>query len=51
MLEQFRNHYFGVADNQKRKFKKGEDNFRFPFYLGKAEVCTDLLKMFDPLEG
>ena len=51
VLEQFRDHYNGVADKQKRKFVKGEDNFRYPFYLGKAEVCTDLLKMFEPLEG
>lgn len=48
-LEECKQHYCSVAD--KFKPKKGKDlDFRYPFYIGKADVCTDLLKHFDMLE-
>ena len=42
----WREHYAEVADANKNKFVKEEDGFRYPFYLGKVEVMTDLLKLF-----
>jgi hypothetical protein len=49
-LEEIRDHYCNVAD--KFKPKKGDEkfDFRYPFYLGKADIVVDILKMFEPLE-
>jgi hypothetical protein len=43
-------HYYKVAD--KFKPKKGDEkfDFEFPFYIGKADIVVDILKMFEPLE-
>lgn len=49
-LEEYRNHYCNVADKFKPKPKKQDLDFRWPFYIGKADVCIDLLKHFEPLE-
>lgn len=49
-LEGYRNHYCNVADKFKPKPKKQDLDFRWPFYVGKADVCIDLLKHFEPLE-
>lgn len=49
-LEGCRNHYCKVADKFKPKPKKQDLDFRWPFYVGKADVCIDLLKYFEPLE-
>ena len=50
-LEECCRHYCKVGD--KFKPKKGDEkfNFEYPFYLGKADALTDILKMFEPLEG
>lgn len=50
-LEELRDHYCDVADKCKNSFLKGEDTFKYPFYIGKADICKDLLKMFESLEG
>ena len=49
-LEECKNHYCKVAD--KFKPKKGDEkfDFKYPFYIGKADIVVDILKMFDPLE-
>jgi len=51
-LEECRDHYCKVADKFKPKPKKCDEkfDFKYPFYLGKADVCIDLLKHFEPLE-
>ena len=49
-LEECRDHYHKVADKFKPKPKKQDLDFRWPFYVGKADVCIDLLKHFEPLE-
>lgn len=49
-LEECRDHYCKVADKFKPKPKKQDLDFRWPFYIGKADVCIDLLKHFEPLE-
>jgi hypothetical protein len=49
-LEECRDHYFKVADKFKPKPKRQDLDFRWPFYVGKADVCIDLLKHFEPLE-
>lgn len=51
VLEDWREHYYKVADKEKHKYKHGNNTFRYPFYVGKAEVLTDLIKMFYDLEG
>lgn len=49
-LEECKKHYCKVAD----KFKPGKKNhildFRWTYYIGKADVCNDLLKHFETLE-
>ena len=49
-LEEIRDHYCKVAD--KFKPKKGDEkfDFKYPYYIGKADIVVDILKMFDPLE-
>lgn len=49
-LEEIRDHYCKVAD--KFKPKKGDEkfDFKYPFYIGKADIVVDILKMFEPLE-
>ena len=45
VLEQWRDHYHEVAAQcDYNPIMKG-------MYIGKADVFTDLLKMFEPLEG
>lgn len=43
-LEEFAEHYHKEATTR----GKGKIGW---FYLGKREVCIDILKMFEPLEG
>lgn len=43
-LEEWRDHYFEVATNMERF---PIDQWQQKFYLGKAEVLTELLKHFD----
>lgn len=45
-LEQLRDHYRNVASNYAIK-----DMHRWWYYMGKREICIDILKMFEPLEG
>lgn len=47
VLKSIRDHYFRVADENKKAWVDDKDKFRYPFYLGKVEVMTDLLKHFD----
>jgi len=49
-LEECKKHYCKVADKFSIKPKKQNFDFRYPFYLGKADICNDLLKHFEPLE-
>lgn len=49
LLENYKRHYMNVAEGNRDKWKKNEDTFRYPFYLGKVEVLIDILKMFEPL--
>ena len=46
-LEQLRDHYGGLAQHH----TKNRDLFRQALYLGKRDVCIDMLKVFEPLEG
>lgn len=46
-IEECRDHYHKLAQHH----KENRDSFRLPFYLGKRDVCIDILKMFEPLEG
>ena len=50
-IQEARDHYCKVADKFKPKKKDEHVDFRYAFYLGKADVLTDLLKMYEPLEG
>ena len=45
-LEQLRDHYGNVASSYTTK-----DMHRWWYYMGKREICIDMLKMFEPLEG
>lgn len=49
-LEECRDHYCTVADKFKPKPQKEVSDLRYPFFLGKADVCNDLLKHFETLE-
>ena len=49
-LEECRDHYCKIADKFKTKPKKQDIDFRWPFFLGKTDVCIDLLKHFEMLE-
>ena len=49
-LEECRDHYCKCADKFKPKPRKQDLDFRWPFYIGKADVCIDLLKHFEMLE-
>lgn len=50
-LEEWKEHYLKVSDNHKQDFVKSKDNIKFPYFLGKSGVLSDLLKMFEDLEG
>lgn len=47
VLEQCRDHFNEVAREQHGK----KNELLSMYYNGKADVFTDLLKMFEPLEG
>ena len=48
VLEELQEHYCEVADKNKKDWIiKGD--FKYPFYLGKADVYRDLLKHFEEL--
>ncbi len=49
-LIEARDHYCKVADKFKPK-KNGKVDIRYGMFLGKADALTDILKMFEPLEG
>ena len=49
-LEECKQHYCKVADKFSPKPKKQDLDFRYSFYLGKADVYVDLLKHFESLE-
>ena len=50
-IQEAREHYCRVADEFKPEKLDEAFDFRYPFYLGKAEVLTDILKMYESLEG
>ena len=50
-LEECKKHYCKVADQCKKEYFDGKDNFKFPMYIGKADVYRDLIKHFEQLEG
>ena len=45
-LEECRDNYHKLAQHH----KENRDSFRQAFYLGKQDVCNDILKMFGLLE-
>lgn len=49
-LEECRDNYRKLVCELKPKSKKEVPDFRYPYYIGKADVCTDLLMYFEPLE-
>lgn len=49
-LEEIRDHYCKIADKFKPKKNDEKFDFEYPFYIGKADVVVDILKMFEPLE-
>lgn len=49
-LEEIRDHYCKVADMFKPKKKDDKLDFRYPFFIGNADMVVDILKMFEPLE-
>lgn len=52
-LEEWRKHYeelVGKHSNFYDMWLNGTDTFKLPYYIGKADVLTDLLKMFEPQE-
>ena len=46
-LEEWRDHYGGIVIRELYE----DDPWRNGFYLGKRDVCVDILKMFEQLEG
>lgn len=49
-LERWRDHYQSIADaNCDSKNPLG--TFKFSYYNGKTDILTELLKLFEPLEG
>ena len=47
-LEEWRVHYNKVAEEHKKEWIKDQQKtFKFPFYLGKADVITDLIKVLE----
>lgn len=46
-LEQMRDAYCSTADHHKRNWVNDEDKFRYPYYIGKCDICNDILKHFD----
>lgn len=48
-IEEARDHYLKVADKLKPKKGQQTTDNRYMFYLGKADVLIDTLKMFDSL--
>lgn len=46
-LEECRDHYHKLAKHH----KENRDSFRQPFYLGKRDVCIEILEMFESLDG
>ena len=50
-IQEARDHYCKVADKFKPKKESETLDPRYMLYLGKADVLTDMLKMYEPLEG
>lgn len=48
-LEELRDHYCKVADKYKPKRKDKVPGFHYGFYLGKADVCVEMLQCFNDL--
>ena len=48
-LEELRDHYCKCADKYKPKRKDKVPDFHYGFYLGKADVCVEMLQCFDDL--
>ena len=44
VLEKWRDHYWEVSRKQDDEWRKG-------FYIGKADVYINILKLFEPLEA
>jgi len=49
-IEELRDHYCKAADKYKPKKKDKSLDPSFMLYLGKSDVLTELLKMFDDKE-
>lgn len=47
VLEQWKDHYNSVSEELYKK----DDMIKAWYYMGKAAVFIDLIKMFEPLEG
>lgn len=49
-LQEIKEHYLNVADKYKSKNNNDVIDVRYPYYIGKAAVLIDILKMFEPID-
>ena len=49
-LQEIKEHYLNVADKYKTKNNNDVIDVRYPYYIGKAAVLIDILKMFEPID-
>lgn len=49
-LQEARDHYLNVADKYKLNDDSSVIDIRHAYYLGKAAVLIDILKMFEPID-
>ena len=49
-MDEVSQEYRDFVDKFKPKKKDADLDFKYPFYIGKADMCVDLLKHFEPLE-
>ena len=49
-IQEARDHYCKVSGMFMPRNDDADTDFRYGYYVGKADVLTDMLKMFEPLE-
>lgn len=49
-LQEIKEHYLNVADKYKHKNNNDVIDVRYSYYIGKAAVLIDILKMFEPID-
>ena len=50
-LEEIRDHFCKVADKFKPKKDDEKFDFRYPYYLGRADSVVYILKLFEPIDS